>query len=560
MKNCHPHVSSDQHEFVVIHNGIVTNYKDIRVKLENSGYLFDSETDTEVIAKLCLYIFRESKKLERPIDFKEVVKRAGHVIEGASAIIVQSSLFPNELCAFKRGSPLILGINESEQDISQESDNCVQYTKEGESGIVQYFLTSDVNALLDHTRRVMYLEDNDVLYFNKEGRFSFHGNEKDRFRVREPSTLEVELSTISKGDFDHFMLKEIYDQTESVHNTMRGRVNFDQKSVYIGGFKNYLESMKHSRRLLFIACGTSYHAALSARPFLEEMTNLPVYIEIASDFMDRKSPVFRDDTCFFVSQSGETADTLLVLDYCKKKGSLCVGITNTVGSTLARATDCGIHLNAGPEVGVASTKCHTSQIIALIMIGLQLGQDRISTREKRHAIINDMQHLRDTIKEVLQLEKKMMDLAKRLVHVPNILILGRGCHYATCLEAALKIKEISYIHTEGLLAGELKHGPLALVDESASIIVIATKDHLHTKILNSIDLLRSRDANPIILCSKGDDIARTVKDAIEVPTVSEALQPIVNIIPFQLLSYHISLLKGINVDRPRNLAKSVTVE
>lgn len=533
------------------------NYKDIRENLEKVGYTFNTETDTEVIAKLCLYFFKEcqNQNPSKPVLFKDVIERTVGVIKGASAIIFQSSLFPNEVCAFKRGSPLILGIKElEEEEIYSAEEN--GYVSKGS----EYFFTSDVNALAEYTRRVMYLEDNDIVHLDSHGHFAFY-NAKKKERRRQ-TILELELSTVSKQNFEHFMLKEIYEQPESLMATMCGRVHFESNRVLLGGIAKYMSSILHSRRLVFIACGTSYHAALSVRSFLEEMTLIPIYVEIASDFLDREPPIFRDDTCFFVSQSGETADTLQVLEYCRKKGALCVGITNTVGSSIARLTDCGVHLNAGPEIGVASTKCYTSQILVMVLIALQSGQDRLSTQNTISKVLTDLSELQSVIRETLKLEPALRDLAERIANVPNIIILARGPQVATCLEAALKIKELAYIPTEGMIGGELKHGTLALVDEHCTLIVIATKDRLQSKILNSLNLVISRKAKPIVFCSNGDStIPRdNLSEVFEVPSVSEALQPIVNIIPFQLLSYHLSVVRGNDVDKPRNLAKSVTVE
>jgi glutamine---fructose-6-phosphate transaminase (isomerizing) len=410
------------------------------------------------------------------------------------------------------------------------------------------------------------LEDDDVLHFNAEGKFRFYRREEragsDSSSTRKISELELELSRISKGEFEHYMLKEIHEQEESVLNTMRGRVNFASGGITLGGLRSHLDSINRCRRLVFVACGTSYNACIATRQLMEELTSLPVSIELASDFLDRGTPIFRDDTCFFISQSGETADTLQALEFCKKRGALCVGITNTVGSTIARNTDCGIHLNAGPEIGVASTKAYTSQIIALSLIALLLSEDRLSQVERRKQIIRELEQLPSKIAKVLKVESRIKELARTLVSCNSLLLLGRGYQHATVLEGALKIKEISYIHTEGILSGELKHGPLALIDQTMTTLLVLTKDLLYSKNLNALEQLIARNGSPIVMCTEGDtQVASSVKadNLIFVPETVDCLQGILNIIPLQLLSYHIALLKGLNVDRPRNLAKSVTV-
>jgi glucosamine--fructose-6-phosphate aminotransferase (isomerizing) len=577
VRNCHPHVSSGENEFVVIHNGIITNYKEIKTMLEKHKYEFTSETDTEVLAKLCLYFYRELSAAQEMFDLKSIVLRVSGLIQGASAFLVKSKLFPHELCAFKRGSPLIMGIKSVHvDDVHMEIP--VTFAGEPEGSLEksgsrnsssshfanEYYVASDINAIVEHTRRVLYLEDEDVVHFDANGRFHFYRPEErglsDSSGIRKPTTLESELSVSSKGNFDHYMLKEIFEQEESVLNTMRGRINLNTGVVTLGGLRSQIDGINRCRRLVFIACGTSYHAVVATRQLVEELTSLPVSVEVASDFLDRSTPIFRDDTCFFISQSGETADTLQALEYCKARGALCVGITNTVGSVIARLTDCGVHLNAGPEVGVASTKCYTSQIIAIILIAMQLSQDRVSTQQKRLNISEGLSQLSSVVHATLSLSKRIQSLASQIKEAKTLLLLGRGYQFASCLEGALKIKEIAYIHTEGLNSGELKHGPLALVDPNTPIIMICTKDSLYTKAHSALQQVLARQGRPIVFCSQGDeDIKSLVPDAIEVPSIIDCLQPIVNIIPLQLLAYHLAILKGYDVDRPRNLAKSVTV-
>jgi glucosamine--fructose-6-phosphate aminotransferase (isomerizing) len=342
---------------------------------------------------------------------------------------------------------------------------------------------------------------------------------------------------------------------------MRGRVNFDTNKITLGGLRAYLPIMRRGRRIVFIACGTSYHSCIATRAIFEELTEIPVSVELASDFLDRKTPIFRDDICVFLSQSGETADTIMALRYCMERGALCVGVVNTVGSTLSRETHCGVHINAGPEVGVASTKAYTSQYIALLMMALQLSEDRISFTERRNQIIEGLHALPGMIKTVLNQDSALQELATTvLANSKSLLLMGRGYQYATCLEGALKIKEISYMHSEGILAGELKHGPLALIDENMPVIIIMTQDSLYPKVQSAFAQITARKAQPIILCNENDEGIQKGAKTIRVPKTVDCLQGLLNIIPLQLLSYHLAVKNGCDVDFPRNLAKSVTVE
>ncbi|CAI9555212.1 unnamed protein product, partial [Staurois parvus] len=427
---------------------------------------------------------------------------------------------------------------------------------------VEYYFASDASAVIEHTNRVIYLEDDDVAAV-VEGRLSIHRIKRSAgdHPARAIQTLQMELQQIMKGNFSSFMQKEIFEQPESVVNTMRGRVNFDDLIVNLGGLKDHIKEIQRCRRLILIACGTSYHAGVATRQILEELTELPVMVELASDFLDRNTPVFRDDVCFFISQSGETADTLLALRYCKERGALTVGITNTVGSSISRETDCGVHINAGPEIGVASTKAYTSQFVALVMFALMVCDDRISMQERRKQIIHGLKILPDYIKEVLSLDDEIQKLAAELYQQKSVLIMGRGYHYATCLEGALKIKEITYMHSEGILAGELKHGPLALVDKLMPVIMIIMRDHAYTKCQNALQQVVARQGRPVVICDKEDsETINTIKRTIKVPHTVDCLQGILSVIPLQLLAFHLAVLRGYDVDCPRNLAKSVTVE
>ncbi|KAL2915439.1 glutamine--fructose-6-phosphate transaminase (isomerizing) [Polyrhizophydium stewartii] len=593
-RNSHPHRSDPKNEFLVVHNGIITNYKELRTVLEKKGYVFESETDTECIAKLAKYLYDSQKGAK--LSMTSLIKAVAKELEGAFALIIKSTHFPHEIIATRRGSPLLIGVKtakklkvdfvdvefgggEGAEKLAEEEGNLLtpadpQHPKirrthsraflseDGMPQPIEYFMASDPSAIVEHTKRVLYLEDDDIAHIN-EGELHIHRlrREDGMSSIRSIQTLEMEIAEIMKGSFDHFMQKEIYEQPESVVNTMRGRINFEDGTVNLGGLKSYLSTIRRCRRIVFVACGTSYHSCVASRATFEELTEIPVSVELASDFLDRRTPIFRDDVCIFVSQSGETADTILALRYCLERGALCVGVTNTVGSSISRETHCGVHINAGPEIGVASTKAYTSQYIALIMMALQLSADRISMAQRRKQIIDDLHELPKYIKETLALDGDLRTLAKEtLLKEKSLLIMGRGYQNATCLEGALKIKEVSYMHSEGILAGELKHGPLALIDENMPVILIMTKDSLYPKVQSALQQVTARKGQPIIICNKDDAGISEKFRTIRVPQIVDCLQGIINIIPLQLLSYHLAVMNGVDVDFPRNLAKSVTVE
>ncbi|KAE8614392.1 hypothetical protein XENTR_v10008142 [Xenopus tropicalis] len=581
--NSHPQRSDKDNEFVVIHNGIITNYKDLRKFLESKGYDFESETDTEVIPKLLKYVY--DNRENEDIRFSTLVERVIQQLEGSFALVFKSIHHPGEAVATRRGSPLLIGVRSkyrlSTEQIpvlyrtcSNNTDNRTNMPRTkridsstclypmGNEKSVEYFFASDASAIIEHTNRVVFLEDDDVAYV-AEGKLSIHrikrsmGDESSRAI----QTLQMELQQIMKGNFSAFMQKEIFEQPESVVNTMRGRINYETNTVLLGGLQDHMKEFKRCRRLILIGCGTSYHAAVATRQVLEELTELPVMVELASDFLDRNTPVFRDDVCFFISQSGETADTLMALRYCKERGALTCGVTNTVGSSISRDTDCGVHINAGPEIGVASTKAYTSQFVALVMFGLMMSEDRISMQERRMEIIKSLKSLPRMIKDVLALDEQIQDIAHELYNQRSLLVMGRGYNYATCLEGALKIKEITYMHSEGILAGELKHGPLALIDKQMPVIMIIMKDPCFTKCQNALQQIVARQGRPIILCSKDDaESKKLAYKTIELPQTVDCMQGILSVIPLQLLSFHLAVLRGYDVDFPRNLAKSVTVE
>ncbi|KAK6243949.1 hypothetical protein QUC31_010358 [Theobroma cacao] len=647
-RNSHPQTSGSGNDFLVVHNGVITNYEvllkismtlfsfyyvnklnsildgyakklnwwldgdgDFLMKMQvlketlvRHGFTFESETDTEVIPKLAKFVFdKANEEGDDAVTFSQVVLEVMRHLEGAYALIFKSRHYPNELIACKRGSPLLLGVKFKPSSIVKYTafENSLSLlghrtrTQELNEGVCnasafhdakflskngnpkELFLSSDANALIEHTKKVLVIEDGEVVHL-KEGGVSIlkFDNEKGRNGgslsrpasvQRALSILEMEVEQINKGKYEHYMQKEIHEQPESLTTTMRGRLirggSCKAKTVLLGGLKDHLKTIRRSRRIVFIGCGTSYNAALAARPILEELSGVPVTMEIASDLLDRQGPIYREDTAVFVSQSGETADTLHALEYALENGALCVGITNTVGSVIARKTHCGVHINAGCEIGVASTKAYTSQIVVMAILALAIGGDTISNQERREAIIDGLFDLPNKIRDVLKLDQEMKDLAKLLIAEQSLLVFGRGYNYATALEGALKVKEVALMHSEGILAGEMKHGPLALVDENLPIVVIATRDACFSKQQSVIQQLHARKGRLIVMCSKGDAASVCSGGAcrvIEVPYVEDCLQPVVNVVPLQLLAYHLTVLRGYNVDQPRNLAKSVTTQ
>jgi len=588
----------------VVHNGIVTNATELRLVLQKKGYKFETETDTEAVAILLKYVY--DSQPDKRISFTDLIKSMLGELLGSFAFVFKSTHYPNEIVTARRGSPLLIGVKTDkklkvdfvdvefagQEAVSKATDSLVPNSPGGllvppskisrsrtqsrafmsEDGMpqpIEYFIASDAAAVVEHTKRVLYLEDDDIAHI-AGGELHIHRLRRKDDEAQTPSqvastrsieTLELEIAAIMKGKFDHFMQKEIYEQPESVVNTMRGRVNFDTNKITLGGLRAYLPIMRRCRRIVFTACGTSYHSCLATRSIFEELTEIPVNIELASDFLDRKTPIFRDDVCVFVSQSGETADTILALRYCLERGALCIGVVNTVGSSLSRETHCGVHINAGPEVGVASTKAYTSQYIALLMMALQLSEDRISLTERRNEIIRGLHQLPSLIKKVLDEDKALQLFATGVLATSkSLLLMGRGYQHATVLEGALKIKEIAYMHSEGILAGELKHGPLALIDENMPVIIIMTRDSIYPKVQSAFAQITARKAQPIVVCNEGDEGIPKNAKTIRVPQTVDCLQGLLNVIPLQLLSYHLAVKAGFDVDFPRNLAKSVTTE
>ncbi|RMD41879.1 hypothetical protein DV735_g3232, partial [Chaetothyriales sp. CBS 134920] len=603
--NCHPHRSDPKWEFTVVHNGIITNYKELKALLEGKGFKFETETDTECIAKLAKYLYDSHPTL----DFTTLAKAVIKELQGAFGLLLKSVHFPAEVIAARKGSPLVIGVktakpmkvdfvdveHSGEDALPAETANHNVAVKKQSNGLLsagsllappdktllhrsqsraflsddgmpqpaEFFLSSDASALVEHTKKVLYLEDDDIAHIH-DGQLNIHrmGKDDGTSNVRTIQTIELELQEIMKGKFDHFMQKEIFEQPESVVNTMRGRLDVANKTVTLGGLRQYMSTIRRCRRLIFIACGTSYHSCMAVRGAFEELADIPIAVELASDFLDRQAPVFRDDTCVFVSQSGETADSLLALRYCLERGALTIGIVNVVGSSISLLTHCGVHINAGPEIGVASTKAYTSQFVAMIMFALSLSEDRASKQKRREEIIDGLAKVSDQFREILKLNDSIKELcAKFLQKQKSLLLLGRGSQYSTALEGALKIKEISYLHCEAVMSGELKHGVLALVDENLPIVMILTRDNLFAKSLNAYQQVIARSGRPIVICNTDDpEFPPDKTERIMVPHTVDVLQGLLNVIPLQLMAYHLAVSEGLNVDFPRNLAKSVTVE
>lgn len=591
--NSHPHISDPSAQFVVVHNGIFTNFKPIKEMLTSKGCVFESDTDTEVIAKLLKYLYETVREHEGQLTFPRLVTHLMYAIDGAYALVLRSTAFPNQIVACKVGSPLVMGLKPVTGDeivvirssLSDPNDPANKRRRIGsgngyspvaaspsdsiaEGTNSEYFFSSDASAIIEHTNKVVYFEDCDMAHISDSGylqMFNIGDHEKNAIsNNRTIATLDMELEQIMKGSYPHFMLKEIYEQPESLMQTMRGRVlkndargTMDQNDVLLGGLRERISDFRRSSRIIFVACGTSFHSCIAARQVMEELTELPVSIELSSDFLDRQTPLFRSDVCVFVSQSGETADTLEALRYAKKCQALTVGVVNVVGSSIARLTDCGVHLNAGAEIGVASTKAYTSQIIVIVIIALQLSIDSRAKQERRKRIHKALVDLPQLVKSTLTtMDTKMKEIALRLRENASILLFGRGYQYATCLEGALKIKELSYIHTEGIHAGELKHGPLALIDENMPVILFAAKDSCATKVQNALHQVTARGgmANMLIIGTEGDAEVERFADKAElilVPETVDCLQCVLSIIPMQLLSYHLAVARGLNVDQPR---------
>ena len=528
--NAHPHMSRDR-SIALVHNGIIENASVLKSKLQELGYEFVSDTDTEVVVHLIDEAFKSNDTLE------DAVAAALLQIEGAYGLVVVSSRDPRKLVAARNGSPLLLGV--------------------GEQG--EFFVASDVAAMLTHTRDVVYLDDGDYAVVGPDDYAVYH-IEKGAVR-RSVHKVTWDLSAIERGGYDHFMLKEIFEQPSSLRDVLRGRLIEEDGISILGGLKGWEGTLDRVKRIVITACGTSWHAGLIGEYMLEEMTGLPVKVEYASEFR-YKSPVVDAETLVLaISQSGETADTLAALKEAKQRGAVTMGIVNTVGSSIARYTDFGVYLHAGPEIGVASTKAFTSQIVALALFTLYMGRRRHLSILTGRKMVQDLSELPGKVEEVLAESDAISELAEAYRDAPNFLYLGRGYQFPVALEGALKLKEVSYIHAEGYPAAEMKHGPIALIDENMPVVFLAPQDLTYAKVVSNIEEVKARHGRVIAVVSNGsDDLVDKVDHLIRVPDTHHSLQPVLTTIPLQLLAYHIAILRGCDVDQPRNLAKSVTVE
>ena len=531
--NAHPHFSNDE-SIAVIHNGIIENYDVLRKELIDHGYEFKSETDTEVL----VHLIDDIRKNEN-VSVAEAVRRALHHVHGAYAIVVISKDSPNQLVAARKSSPLVVGIG-----------------TEGD-----FYLASDATPIIEYTKRVVYLEDEEIAVVDlNEGLriFNIGNQEKTPFIQK----LEMELEALEKGGYEHFMLKEIHEQPRSIQDCFRGRLNASEGWVALGGIKDYEKKMVQAKRLIIVACGTSWHAAMVGEYLIEDLARINVEVEYASEFRYRNPIINENDVVIAISQSGETADTLAALELAKSKGATILGICNVVGSSISRITDAGSYTHAGPEIGVASTKAFTAQVTILTLLALSLAHKKGTISESAfHALLIELEAIPAKVREVLETNAHIETIAAEYANASNALYLGRGSSFPVALEGALKLKEISYIHAEGYPAAEMKHGPIALIDENMPIFVIATKGNSYEKVVSNIQEVKARKGKIIAIVTEGDVNVKELADhVIEIPDTHEYLVPLLATIPLQLLSYHIALMRGCNVDQPRNLAKSVTVE
>lgn len=530
--NAHPHFSGSR-KIVLIHNGIIENYTPLKEEMKKRGHQFESDTDTEVLVHLIEDIQQREK-----VELAEAVRIALNNVIGAYAIVILSQDNPGVLIAAKKSSPLVIGIGENE-----------------------FFVASDATPIVEYTKNVVYLEDEEIAVMDMHGKLLI---KTIRNKEVEPyiQALQIQLEAIEKGGFEHFMLKEIYEQPRSIKDSMRGRLNAVEGVVALGGIHNHLQKFQNAKRIIIIGCGTSWHAGLVAEYLFEDIARIPVEVEYASEFRYRNPVIYETDIVIAISQSGETADTLAAIELAKSKGATIFGICNVVGSTIPRHTHGGSYTHAGPEIGVASTKAFTAQVTVLTLMALLIGHRRGTiTQSHYHEMLSELEAVPAKIEKVLKLDEQLKHIASIFKDSKNFLYLGRSYTFPVALEGALKLKEISYIHAEGYPAAEMKHGPIALIDEEMPIVVIATKGTSYEKVVSNIQEVRARKGKIIAVVSEGDTTVKTMADyVIEIPETDEKLVPLVSVVPLQLLAYHIAVMRGCNVDQPRNLAKSVTVE
>lgn len=529
--NAHPHLSENGH-FIIIHNGIIENYNRLKKRLEDRGYTFKSETDTEVLANLIEYIYLKGK-----VSVEIAVRLALTKVVGAYGILVISNDEPNQLIAARNGSPLVIGINKDD-----------------------YYFASDATPIVEYTKSVIYMNDGDFAVIKK-------GNINLKTLQDEPlepvvQHIDFDLETIEKSGFEHFMLKEIFEQPKAIKDTFRGRLSATLDNIYLGGLHSVIGELSEAKRIIMVGCGTSWHACLVGEYLIEEYARIPVEVEYGSEFRYRNPVLYDNDIVIAISQSGETADTLAAIHLAKEYHVKVLGICNVVGSSIPRETDAGVYTHAGPEIGVASTKAFTAQVTVLSLIAFLLGKKRnILTQKNFEELIKELSDVPNKIEHILKSNDYILSIAKKFYDAKNFLYLGRGNLFPVALEGALKLKEISYIHAEGYPAAEMKHGPIALIDEKMPVVVLATKDKSYDKITSNIQEIKARNGVVIAIVTKGNATIKSMANyVIEVPKCHEAIAPLLTAIPLQLLSYHIAVLRGCNVDQPRNLAKSVTVE
>ena len=531
--NAHPHSSTDG-KITLIHNGIIENYGSLRKELISRGYVFKSDTDTEVLVHLIDDIQKNEK-----VSLSEAVRLSLHSVVGAYAIVVLSEDYPNQLVAARKSSPLVVGIG-----------------KDGD-----FFLASDATPIIEYTNKVVYLEDEEIAVVDlAEGLKIFNiSNQEITPYVQK---LEMQLEALEKGGFEHFMLKEIYEQPRSITDCFRGRLNSSEGWVSLGGLKEYENKIINAPRIIMIACGTSWHACLVGEYLIEDLARINVEVEYASEFRYRNPIINENDIVLAVSQSGETADTMAALELAKSKGATILGICNVVGSSISRITDAGSYTHAGPEIGVASTKAFTAQVTVLTLMSLSLAHKKGTISESKfHALLIELEEIPNKVQRILEKNKLIEEIAAIYKDAPNALYLGRGSSFPVALEGALKLKEISYIHAEGYPAAEMKHGPIALIDEEMPVFVIATKGTSYEKVVSNIQEVKARKGKIVAIVTEGDTQVKELADhVIEIPDTDDHLVPLLATIPLQLLSYHIAVMRNCNVDQPRNLAKSVTVE
>lgn len=530
-RNAHPHTSASG-KLAMIHNGIIENYAQIKKELINNGYTFTSDTDTEVLLN-----FIEDIKEHNECDLEEAVRVALKRITGAYCILLIDADDPKTIIAARKGSPLVIGVGKGE-----------------------HFLGSDASPMLEYTKEVVYVNDYELAIVKPDELILKNlGNEKITPFI---TKLDMELAAIEKGGYEHFMLKEIFEQPNTIHDCLRGRLDAAAGTITMAGVENNMEQLMNANRIMIVACGTSWHAGLIAEYVIEELCRIPVEVEYASEFRYRNPIVNKGDVIIAISQSGETADTLVALERAKENGAFIFGVVNAVGSSIARLSHAGAYTHSGPEIGVASTKAFTGQLAVLNMMALKIAKAKGTiTEEYYQKLLNELQDIPEKVDTILKNADELKVIAEKYMHASDFLFLGRGYNFPVALEGALKLKEISYIHAEGYPAAEMKHGPIALVDEDLPVVFVATKDSYHEKIISNMQEIKARKGKVISIITEGDDVSPTLSDAVfSIPPADELLAPILSVIPLQLLSYYVGTLKGIDVDKPRNLAKSVTVE